>query len=123
MQNIRWKHGAGLGFLSWLLPFAVSFALYPVKRVNAPLFESAMALVLIVVAAALARRYFRQGAPGAREALALGLLWLAINLVLDYPMFFYGPMQMTAGRYYSEIGSAYLLYPAFLTATALVRRA
>ena len=27
-----------------------------------------------------------------------------MNLAFDYPMFAYGPMQMTAPRYYSEIG-------------------
>jgi hypothetical protein len=34
---------------------------------------------------------------------------------MDYPMFAYGPMKMTAAHYYSEIGAAYLVYPAFLT--------
>jgi hypothetical protein len=34
----------------------------------------------------------------------VGALWLFMNLAFDYPMFAYGPMQMTAPRYYSEIG-------------------
>ena len=38
------------------------------------------------------------------EAALLGFLWLAINLILDYPMFAYGPMRMSAARYYAEIG-------------------
>ena len=33
---------------------------------------------------------------------------------MDYPMFAFGPMKMTAARYYAEIGAGYLLYPAFL---------
>jgi hypothetical protein len=54
----HWKRALALGFLSWLLPL----------------------LVLILVAAPLRDRYFR-----------------------DLAM------------YYSEIGAAYLVYPAFLT--------
>ena len=65
--------------------------------------------------ALLARRYFRDGTPRVAEAALLGFLWLAINLILDYPMFAYGPMRMSPAHYYSEIGAAYLLYPAFLT--------
>jgi hypothetical protein len=122
MKTIRWKQATGLGLLSWLLPFAISLALYPVKLANAPLFGSAMTLVLIALAAILARRYFRDGAPGTREAAVLGLLWLTMNLILDYPMFAFGPMKMTAGHYYSEIGSAYLLYPTFLVGMTMVKR-
>jgi hypothetical protein len=48
------------------------------------------------------------------EAALLGFLWLAINLTMDYPMFAYGPMKMAPAHYYSEIGAAYLLLPAFL---------
>jgi hypothetical protein len=113
----QWKRALALGFLSWLLPFAIGFVLFPLKQINAPLFETFMALALVVVAAGLGRQYFRGVAnPGAGEAAAVGMLWLGINLILDYPMFAYGPMQMTAARYYSEIGTGYLLYPAFLSA-------
>ena len=53
-----------------------------------------------------------------REALLVGALWFLMNLVFDYPMFAYGHMRMSAARYYAEIGSGYLLYPAFLAAAA-----
>lgn len=110
----HWKRGLALGFLSWLIPFVFGFLAFPLKRVNGGLFDTAMALALVLTAALLARRYFGSEAPEAGEALSLGILWLAINLALDYPMFAYGPMKMTAWRYYCEIGAGYLLYPAFL---------
>jgi hypothetical protein len=117
----NWKQALGLGFLSWLLPFAISFAVFPLKRVNAPLFETAMSLVVVTTAALLARRYFRRGPAAALgEAVLLGFVWLAVNLALDYPMFAYGPMRMSAAQYYSEIGAGYLLYPAFLSGTAWI---
>jgi hypothetical protein len=110
-----WKRALALGFLSWLLPFVFSSLVYPIKQANASLFETIMAVAVILVAAVLARRYFRDGTLRVAEAALLGFLWLAINLILDYPMFFYGPMRMSASHYYSEIGVGYLLYPAFLT--------
>jgi hypothetical protein len=115
-----WKRALALGFLSWLLPFVFSFLVYPIKQANASLFETIMAVAVIFVAALLGRRYFRGGTPRVAEAALLGFLWLAINLILDYPMFFYGPMRMSAAHYYSEIGAGYLLYPAFLTGACWV---
>ncbi len=118
-----WKRAIGLGFLSWLLPFAISFAVFPLKGVNAPLFDTIMSLVVVMAAALLARRYFGDGPSFTiGEAVLLGFVWLAINLVLDYPMFAYGPMRMSAARYYSEIGAGYLLYPAFLSGAAWIGR-
>ena len=118
----HWKRALGLGMVSWLAPFLGGFAAFPLKSANAPLFDTAMALMVVVSAALLTQRYFRDVPLTAAEALRLGFLWVAINLVLDCPMFAYGPMQMTAARYYSEIGAGYLLYPAFLWGNAWVRR-
>jgi hypothetical protein len=121
MPLTHWKRGLALGSLSWLLPFVFSMPLLPLKQANPPLFQAVMALAVMAVAAMLARRYFR-GAVSLRasEAVLLGLLWLVVNLVLDYPMFAYGPMRMSAARYYSEIGASYLLYPAFLGGAAWI---
>ena len=117
-----WKRAVGLGLVSWLIPFLIGFGLFPLKHSNAPLFETLMALVVLITAGALFQVYFRGRAISAGEGFSVGVLWLAINLVLDYPMFAYGPMQMTAAAYYSEIGPAYLTFPAFgFLATRLAR--
>ena len=110
---IAWKRAAVLGLASWAIPLALSFLAFPLKKSNAPLFETVMALAVLVTAGALFQLYFRGRALAAREALLVGLLWLAINLAMDYPMFAYGPMKMTALAYYSEIGLVYLTFPAF----------
>lgn len=120
---ILWKRAAVLGFLSWLIPFAVSFILFPLKHSNAPLFGTLMDLVVLLTAGALLTRYFRNRPVSVREAVLVGALWLAANLVFDYPMFAYGPMQMTAPRYYSEIGLAYLAFPAFAFCAARLVKA
>jgi hypothetical protein len=110
---ILWKRAALLGFLSWLLPFAVSFIVFPLKKSNAPLFGTLMGLVVLLTGGVLLTRYFRNRSVSVREAVLVGALWFAMNLVFDYPMFAYGPMEMTARSYYSEIGLGYLAFPAF----------
>jgi len=115
---ILWKRAAGLGIMSWLIPFAVGFVLFPVKKSNPPLFGTLMNLVVLLTAGALLARYFRGRPAPLAEALLVAALWLSMNLVFDYPMFAYGPMQMTAPAYYSEIGLAYLAIPAFAFSAA-----
>ena len=55
----HWKRALGLGMVSWLAPFLGGFAAFPLKSANAPLFDTAMALIVVVTAALLTRRYFR----------------------------------------------------------------
>ena len=110
---IHWERAVLLGFLSWLIPFAFGFVLFPIKKTNAPLFSTLMNLIVLLTAGALIGFYFRRRAPAFREALCVGVLWFAMNLVFDYPMFAYGPMQMTPLAYYSEIGLGYLVFPIF----------
>jgi uncharacterized membrane protein YpjA len=118
---IHWKRAALFGWLSWVIPFVLSIALFPLKRLNAPLYIGLMNLIGLLTAAVLLNAYFRSRAVSGREAVRIALLWLAMNLVLDYP-FFFGPMQMTAATYCSEIGISYLSLPAFAWgATRLAR--
>jgi hypothetical protein len=119
---IAWKRTLLLGFASWLIPFVVSFLIFPLKKSNAPLFQTLMALIVLVTAGALLQLYFRGRAVSVHEALFVSLLWLAVNLMMDYPMFAYGPMKMRAWAYYSEIGLDYLTYPAFAFWASLLAR-
>jgi len=119
---ILWKRAALLGFLSWLIPFVISFLLFSLKKPNAPLFGTLMSLVVLSTGAALLNRYFRNRPVSVNEAVRVGVLWLAINLLLDYPMFAYGPMKMTPWGYYSEIGLGYLAFPIFAFGAARLAR-
>ena len=120
---ISWKRAAGLGLASWLLPFALSFLLFPVKQLNGPLFETLMTLVVLGTAGALFPLYFHRRPVSVMEGLLVGSLWLAINLTMDYPMFAYGPMKMPAAAYFAQIGLDYLTFPAFgFWAARLARR-
>ncbi len=111
------------GFLSWLIPFVVSFAAFPLKKLNAPLFSTLMYLVVLVTAGLLLIWYFRKRPFSAGEAALVGVVWFAINLVCDYPMFAFGPMKMTPLAYYSEIGLVYLTFPIFAVLAARLAKA
>ena len=102
-----------LGLLSWLIPFAAGILLFAVKKANSALFTTLMYLVVLVTAGALFGWYFRNRAVSVREGLLVGAAWLAISLVLDYPMFAFGPLKMSPLAYYSEIGLVYLTFPLF----------
>jgi len=110
---IAWRRAALLGFASWLIPFVISFLVFPLKKSNAPLYATVMTLVLLGTAGAMFQLYFRGRATVVHEALWIGLLWLAVNLAMDYPLFSYGPMKMPTSAYYSEIGLEYLTFPIF----------
>ena len=112
-QALQLSRAVWLGLLSWLIPFVISFIAFPIKKSNAPLFRTLMYLVVLVTAGALLAFYFRRRTVSVREAAAVGMLWLAVNLILDYPMFAFGPMKMTPLGYYSEIGLVYLTFPVF----------
>lgn len=120
---VTWLRAVWIGLLSWLIPFVISFALFPLKKTNAPLFSTAMFLVELATAGVLLRLYFRRRSVSVTEAGLVGTVWLAINLILDFPMFAFGPMKMTALGYYSEIGLVYLTFPVFaMLAARLAKR-
>jgi len=119
-----WARAVLLGLLSWLIPFLLGFVLFPLKRVNAPLFTTLMYLVVLVTAGLLLAWYFRKRPLTPHEAVVVGALWLVINLICDFPMFAFGPAKMTPASYYSEIGIAYATFPLFaLLAARLARHA
>jgi uncharacterized membrane protein YpjA len=119
---LLWRRVLPLGFLSWVIPFVISFLAFPLKKSNAPLFSTVMTLVVVLTAGALFPAYFRGRVTLVSEAVLVGVVWVVMNLILDYPMFAYGPMKMSAAKYYSEIGLSYLIFPAFAFGAARLVR-
>jgi len=101
------------GFLVWLLPFVVAFAIFPLRESARPLFESIMPVTVTLVVVAFGLVYFRRVTGGfTREGIFLGLLWMAVSLVIDAPlMLLGGPMKMSIGDYVADIGLTYLIMP------------
>jgi len=98
--------------LAWLVPFAASVCIFPLKNSHPPLFDSLMGVVLAASTVALGCAYLRRTARGFAVAGArVGLVWMAANWLLDGLMFSTGPMKMSLGHYAEDIGLAYLTIP------------
>lgn len=102
------------GAFIWLIPFAVAFAIFPLRESSRPLFESIMPVVVTVATVVFGVSYFRRVTERhVREGVAVGALWFGICVLVDSPlMLLGGPMQMTIGQYFADIGLTYLIIPA-----------
>ncbi|MCE5214951.1 MAG: hypothetical protein LLF83_09570 [Methanobacterium sp.] len=88
------------GVLVWLIPFLVSFFIYPLKTAGNPLFESIMPLVLTIMVVLMANLYLKNVQTGfIREAVIIGVTWFFINIAIDLVLFLpSSPMQMSLNK-------------------------
>jgi uncharacterized membrane protein YpjA len=102
-----------LGFLIWLIPFVVSFFIYPLKTSGNPLFESIMPLVLTIITVLMVCTYLKSiQKEFVKESILIGVTWFLINVIIDLIMFLpVSPMQMTLNDYMADIGITYLIIP------------
>ena len=106
------KLALSYGFLLWLLPFIVSFLIFPLKRAQSPLFETIMAVTVTFCVVVFANLYYRRMESGfLTESIKLGILWFGIGIILDLLMFMWGPMKMTFANYMLDIGLTYGIFP------------
>jgi hypothetical protein len=102
----------GYGFLVWLFPFVVSFFVFPFHESWRSLFESVMAVAVVVATVACGLAYFRKAPPaGLRDGLLVGGLWWLISVGIDLPLFSAGPMKTTLTEYFADIGLTYVAIP------------
>lgn len=101
------------GFLVWLVPFAVSFLVFPLKSSMRPLFESVMPLILTIVVITLTYYYMKNlNANFVKEGIVIGIAWYIINIAIDLVMFLpASPMQMSFADYMMDIGLTYVMIP------------
>ena len=117
------KLALGFGFLVWLIPFAVAFAIFPIHGSDRILFESIMPVVGVFSVVVFAVLYGRQVKGIVLEELVrLGVLWLAISIAIDLLMFSWGPMKMTLIDYVKDIGFTYLAIPVITAGFGYFKR-
>src|SRR6185436_853113 len=122
VRRLHFGRMVAFGFLSWLLVSGAALAMYPWRAHNRPLFESALAVVLAAVTTLLAIVFFRR-TPAVRgwNGLLLGLVWAAINVLVDLPLFSFGPLRMAPRAFLADVALAYLMIPVLTTALASQR--
>ncbi len=113
------------GFLTWLIPFVVGFLFYSPEGqllVGPLVFKSIMVVAGSITGAFLLVLYFKKITSGYLfEGVVVGLVWLAINLLLDIVVLV--PMSgMTIGNYFSQIGLSYLSIPTTSIAIGFVAK-
>lgn len=103
-----------LGFLSWLIPFAVSFLFYkPGGELVVPYatFKSTIMLVGIISGCYLLFRYFKfVESDYIKNAVIVGLSWFSINIILD-TVILIPLMKTNFGDYFMSIGLSYFSIP------------
>ena len=118
---MKWKFGIIFGLLVWLIPFLVSFLIYPLRVANNPLFETIMPIVLVLVGSLFLFLYMKKDSHlTVLKGLELGLIFFIISIVLDLFMFMEGPMKMSFSDYMLDIGLTYLIYPILGTFYGLI---
>jgi hypothetical protein len=103
-----------LGFLSWLIPFAVSFLFYkPGGELIVPYatFKSTIMVVGVISGCYLLFRYFKSvDSDFIRNGVIVGLSWFAINIILD-ALILIPMMKSTFADYFMSIGLGYISIP------------
>lgn len=107
-----WRRALLLGLMVWAVPFIVGLISFPIRELWRALFESIMALILTVIVVISAAVYFEHVKDKyLKEGISIGLLWFAMCILIDLPMFSYGPMKMSLKDYAADIGLAYVMIP------------
>ena len=101
------------GFLIWLIPFAVSFFIYPIKAPMYSLFESIMSVLIAAAAVIFSYLYFKNIKTNfVMEGIITGIVWFIIAIVIDLLMFMpASPMHMNFNDYMMTVGVKYLIIP------------
>ena len=102
-----------LGFFVWLVPFIVSFFMYPLKTTGNPLFESVMPVIITLITVVLAGIYLKNAEGDLlREGILIGVIWFLMSVIIDLFLFLPpSPMQMSITGYFTDIGITYLIIP------------
>lgn len=110
------------GILVWLIPFLVSFVVFPLKATMRPLFESIMPLVLTIAVVTLSYYYLKSIESNfVKEGMIIGLTWFIINILIDLFMFMpASPMHMSFADYMMDIGLTYVLIPVITIGMGLM---
>ncbi len=116
-----WRRALLLGFLVWVVPFIVGLISFPVRELWRALFESIMALTLSVIVVISASIYFNHVKDKYLiEGIFIGLLWFTMCILIDLPIFSYGPMKMSLKDYAADIGLTYIMIPTITTGFGVV---
>ena len=92
--------------------FITAMVIFPLRANERPLFESIMPVVLTAATVTASYLYFKTHVTHKFivQGLCLGLLWMAMNIFIDIPLFILGgPMKMIFTDYIKDIAVTYTI--------------
>lgn len=108
----HWGKALLLGLVVWLVPFVVAVSVFPLHEPQRPLFESIMAVTVCATAVLCGLNFLKRlGRVHVRDGVFIGFVWYAMCVLIDLPLFSYGPMKTTLGGYFADIGLTYVAIP------------
>jgi hypothetical protein len=118
---MNWSRALVYGVALWAVPFALSFVIFGLRADNRALFESLITVVGVASAVVATLAYLRDGSRGGViEGIGLGLVWAAISIVIDLPIFLL-VFKMSLGDYAADIALSYLSFPIITTGMTLAK--
>jgi len=101
----------GFGFFIWLIPFLVSFLIFPLRNENRVLFESIMPVVVVFIVVVFSLLYFKKLEKNlVQEGIITGIIWFLTSILIDLIMFLTEtPWHMSIIDYMMDIGLTYLI--------------
>jgi len=114
MKNKLFIKGLLYGFLSWLVPFAVSFIFYRPGGiiVSNDLFRSIMIATATISGCFFLYRYFKSVDRNyVFNGIVVGFAWFILNMILDYSLLL-PIINISFKVYFKSIGLRYTILPA-----------
>jgi hypothetical protein len=110
------------GLLMWVALFVSAIFIFPLKTGNPALFETFMSILLCLFTTIASIKYFKKTELSFKNAIAVGFIWLAVNMIIDLPLFSFGPMKRTLPDYFSDIGLTYFIIPIITAGMAMAAK-
>lgn len=100
------------GFLIWLSIFVGAMLIFQLHESDRIFFETLISIICTAVIILFTSSYFKKVETNfVSEGIKTGIIWMLINLIIDIPMFSFGPMARPLWDYFKDIGFMYLSIP------------
>jgi hypothetical protein len=103
------------GVLIWLTSFIGAMLIFKLHESDRIFFETLISIIFFFAVTFYTTLYFKKVQSNfAIEGIKTGILWMLINLLIDLPLFSFGPMARPLWEYFKDIGFIYITIP-FIT--------
>jgi hypothetical protein len=100
------------GFLIWLSIFIGAMLIFKIHESDRIFFETLISIICTLVIVLYTTIYFKKIQSNfLNEGIKIGIIWMLVNLIIDLPMFSFGPMAKPLWDYFKDIGFMYISIP------------